>query len=1044
MKYFLMMMLCISSLVATAQKKKAEPIVPVNPSPDSLFSNLKWRNIGPFRGGRANAVSGVVGNDQKFYAGYTGGGLWTTEDGGINWENISDGFFTVGSIGEVAVSESDPNVVYVGTGEHAVRGVMTSYGNGVYKSTDAGKTWKHLGLEKTRHISDIAVHPSNPDLVYVAGQGTVHGPNNDRGVFKSTDGGATWKKVLYINDSTGISSLSMDMNNPRILYATSWEHRRLPWTVSSGGAGSAIWKSTDEGNTWQKLTEGLPKMMGKMGISVSRANSNRVYAILETEKSKSGLYRSDDAGKTWALLSNNQDISSRSWYYMEVFADPINENIVYVLNAPMMKSIDGGKTFARVRVQHGDTHDLWINPSKNNVIALGDDGGAEISFDHGESWSSIMNQPTAQFYRVNTDNVFPYKVYGGQQDNSSVIIASRNNGSALTERDWTAGAGCESAFLAFDPNNPSLVFGGCYQGYIEVLNRNTNESKDVQAYPTLNLAIEPKDMKYRFNWNAPIVVSPHDPKTIYHAGNVLLKTTNGGLSWDAISGDLTRNDKSKQGPGGVPFTNEGAGGENYNTIAYVAESTLENGTIWTGSDCGLVHVTRDGGKTWTNVTPADLPESQINSIELSAFDKGVAYISATRYKLNDYGAYAYKTTDYGNTWTTINKGVKPDDFIKVIREDTKNKSILYAGSERGFYLSTDAGSSWQPFQLNLPIVPVTDLMIRDNDLVAATAGRAFWILDDLGAIQQASNASAVTLFTPKPAYKFGGGTGLPEAKYKAGQNAPEGVILDYILPELTDSTLVTLTITDASGKLIRTYSNKKDASYVKYPGGPAAATLLSAKKGHNRFLWNLRNDNIMPDVQNVFVYGSYEGYAVPPGKYKAQLNFNGTISETEMIVLANPTISATAADWEEQQQVLATITASIGEMHQQVNELRKIRKQLVHHSEILRDLKPAEKVLDEAKKLIAGIDAWESNIVEGRIQNGQDVINWPSRLNVEFFNIKRLADAPDPRITQGIKARLADLQAQWNAEKGKLEAIKKSVAAYNTLYKSQQLEALIF
>jgi photosystem II stability/assembly factor-like uncharacterized protein len=1043
MKYFLMMMLCISSLVASAQKKKAEPQVPVKPSPDSLFSNLKWRNIGPFRGGRANAVSGVVGNDQKFYAGYTGGGLWTTEDGGINWENISDGYFTVGSIGEIAVSESDPNVVYVGSGEHAVRGVMTSYGDGVYKSTDAGKTWKNIGLEKTRHISDIAIHPSNPDLVYVAGQGTVHGPNNDRGVFKSTDGGSTWKKVLYINDSTGISSLSMDMNNPRILYATSWEHRRLPWTVSSGGAGSAIWKSTDEGNTWHKLTEGLPKTMGKMGISVSRANSNRVFAIVETEKSKSGLYRSDDAGKTWALLSNNQDISSRSWYYMEVFADPLNENIVYVLNAPMMKSIDGGKTFAQVRVQHGDTHDLWINPSKNNVIALGDDGGAEISFDYGKSWSSIMNQPTAQFYRVNTDNVFPYNVYGGQQDNSSVILASRNNGSSLTERDWTAGAGCESAFLAFDPNDPTLVFGGCYQGYIDVLNRKTNESKDVQAYPTLNLAIEPKDMKYRFNWNAPIVVSPHDPKTIYHASNVLLKSTNGGMSWDEISGDLTRNDKSKQGPGGIPFTNEGAGGENYNTIFYVAESTIEKGIIWTGSDCGLVNVTLDGGKTWTNVTPADLPESQINSIELSSFDKGVAYISVTRYKFNDYAAYAYKTTDYGKTWTKINKGVKPDDFIKVIREDKKNKSILYAGSERGFYLSTDAGNSWQPFQLNLPIVPVTDLMIRDNDLVAATAGRAFWILDDLGAIQQVANASAVTLFSPKPSYKFGGGTGLPEAKYKAGQNAPEGVILDYILPEVTDSTLVTLKITDANGKLIRTYSNKKDASYVKYPGGPAAATLLSAKKGHNRFLWNLRNENIMPDVKNVFVYGSYDGYAVAPGKYKAQLNFNGTISETEMIVLANPTISATETDWNEQQQILSSITTSISEMHQQVNELRKIKKQLVHHSDILKSVKPAEKVLDEAKKLIEGIDAWESNIVEGRIQNGQDVINWPSKLNVEFFNIKRLADAADPRITQGIKTRLADLQSQWNAEKLKIEAIKKSLAEYNTLYKSQQLEAII-
>jgi hypothetical protein len=645
---------------------------------------------------------------------------------------------------------------------------------------------------------------------------------------------------------------------------------------------------------------------------------------------------------------------------------------------------------------------------------------------------------------VNTDNVFPYKVYGGQQDNSSVIIASRNNGSALTERDWTSGAGCESAFLAFDPNDPTLVFGGCYQGYIDVLNRKTNESKDVQAYPTLNLAIEPKDMKYRFNWNAPIVVSPHDPKTIYHAGNVLLKSTNAGLSWDAISGDLTRNDKSKQGPGGVPFTNEGAGGENYNTIFYVAESTIEKGIIWTGSDCGLVNVTLDAGKTWTNVTPADLPESQINSIELSAFDKGVAYISATRYKLNDYGAYAYKTTDYGKTWTKINKGVKSDDFIKVIREDTKNKSILYAGSERGFYLSTDAGNSWQPFQLNLPIVPVTDLMIRDNDLVAATAGRAFWILDDLGAIQQAATASTVTLFSPKPAYKFGGGTGLPEAKYKAGQNAPEGVILDYILPEVTDSTSVTLKITDESGKVIRTYSNKKDESYMKYPGGPAAATLLSAKKGHNRFLWNLRNENILPDVKNVFVYGSYDGYAVPPGKYKAQLNFNGTISETEMIVLANPAISATATDWNEQQQILASITASISEMHQQVNELRKIRKQLVHHSDILKGVNPAEKVLVEAKKLIEGIDAWESNIVEGRIQNGQDVINWPSKLNVEFFNIKRLADAADPRITQGIKTRLADLQSQWNAEKVKVEAIKKSLAAYNTLYKSQQLEALIF
>jgi len=1030
---------CIFS--ASAQKKKTIASVTAQPSPDSTFTNLKWRNIGPLRGGRANAISGVVGNDQKFYAGYTGGGVWITDDGGINWKNISDGFFTVGSIGDIAVSESDPNVIYVGTGEHAVRGVMTSYGNGVYKSTDAGKTWKNIGLEKTRHISDIAIHPNNPDVVYVAGQGTVHGPNTDRGVFKSTDGGATWKKILYINDSTGISSLSMDMNNPRVLYAASWEHRRLPWIVSSGGPGSAIWKSTDEGATWKKLTDGLPATMGKIGISVSRANSNRVFAIVETEKSKSGLYRSDDGGKNWALLSNNQDICSRSWYYMEVFADPKNENTVYVLNAPVMKSIDGGKTFSNVRVQHGDTHDLWINPTKTNIIALADDGGAEISFDQTRSWSTIMNQSTAQFYRVNTDNVFPYKVYGGQQDNSSVIIASRNNGGEITERDWSTGAGCESAYLAFDPNDPTLVYGGCYQGYIEVLNKKTNETKDIQAYPTLNLAIQPKDMKYRFNWNAPIVVSPYDPKTIYHAGNVLLRTTNGGMSWDAISPDLTRNEKSKQGPGGMPFTNEGAGGENYNTIYYVAESRIEKGVIWTGSDCGFVFVTTDNGKTWNNITPTDLPESQINSIELSSFDKGLAYISATRYKHNDYNAYAYKTTDYGKTWTKINNGVKEDDFIKVIREDKKNKNILYAGSERGFYLSTDAGQTWKTFQRNLPIVPVTDLMIRDNDLVASTAGRAFWILDDLSAIQQYVNSSSAKLFSPKAAYKYGG-AGLPGDDSKAGQNAPEGVILDYILPELTDSAVVTLNIKSAAGDVIRTYSNKKNDDYVRYAGGPSPKTLLSVEKGHNRFLWDFRTDDVSPDVKNVFIYGSYAGYAVPPGKYKAELNVNGAISETEITLLPNPNIVATEKEWIEQQQVLQSIVTSISEMHQRVNEFRKVKKQLNNQIDVLKENKSAEKIIEQAKALIKEIDIWEGNIVEGRIQNGQDVINWPSKLNAEFFNIKGLADATNPKITEGIKIRLADLQAQWEKEKAGGLNIKKSIEAYNEQYKALKLDAI--
>ena len=716
------------SLTAQKQKKAEETKTAVNY--DSVFQSLKWRCIGPFRGGRANAICGVPGNDQAFFVGYTGGGVSKTDDGGLTWRNVSDGFFKVGSIGDIAVSESDPNVVYVGTGEHAIRGVMTSYGDGVYKSVNGGKTWKNIGLQNTRHISDVVIHPTNSDVVYVAAQGTAHGPNPDRGIFKSTDGGQTWRKVLFVNDSAGASSLSMDTRNPRILYAATWQHRRLPWKVESGGNGCSIWKSSDGGETWNKINSGLPAEMGKIGVSVSRANPDRVYAIIEAEKSKAGLYRSDDGGMNWTMMSNNQLITSRSWYYMEVYADPKNENIVYVLNAPMTKSIDGGKTFAPVRVGHGDTHDLWINPKDPTIIGLADDGGGEITFNDCKSWSSLNNQPTAQFYRVNVDNRFPYWVYGGQQDNTSVMIQSRNNSFGLTEKDWVVGPGCESAWIAFDPNNPTQFYGGCYQGYIEVLDAKTKEAKDIQAYPSVNLAIEPKKMKYRFNWNAPIIASPHDPSIIYHAGNVLLKTTNGGINWEVISPDLTRNDSTRQGLGGGPITNEGAGGENYNTIYYVTESSLEKGVIWTGSDCGLVYLTTDGGKNWNNVTPTGLQESMINSIELSPNDKATAYISATRYKFNDYASYTYKTTDYGKTWTKITAGVDADDFIRVIREDKKVKDLLYAGSERGFYISYNGGTNWNKLQLNFPVVPVTDMIIKDNDLVAATAGRSFWILDD--------------------------------------------------------------------------------------------------------------------------------------------------------------------------------------------------------------------------------------------------------------------------------------------------------------------------
>ncbi len=1036
----------LSCIAAYSQKKpaKAETPPPVSTAYDTVFKAVKWRNIGPFRGGRANAVSGSRAGDQLFYAGYTGGGVWKTEDAGNHWTNISDGFFSVGSIGDIAVSESDPNVIYVGTGEHAVRGVMTSYGDGVYKSTDAGKTWKNIGLQKTRHIADIVIHPSNPDLVYVASQGTVHGNNNERGIYKSSDGGQNWKRVLYINDSTGISSLSMDMNNPRILYAASWQHRRFPWKVVSGGPGSAIWKSDDAGETWKKITEGLPDQLGKIGVSVSRANSNRVFAIVESEKSKSGLYRSDDAGKSWRLLSNNQDITARSWYYMEVFADPKNENLVYVLNAPMMKSIDGGRTFQSMRVGHGDTHDLYINPNYTESMILGDDGGAEITYDYGRSWTTLNNQPTAQFYRVNTDNVFPYKVYGGQQDNTSVIISSRNNRGSLTERDWDYGPGCESAFLAFDPDHPTEVYGGCYQGYIEVLNTITKESKDIQAYPSLNLAIAPRYMKYRFNWNAPIIASPHDPNTIYHGGNVLLKSTNGGIGWEVISPDLTRNDTLKQLEGGGPLTNEGAGGENYNTLAYVIESPLEKGVIWTGSDCGFVQLTKDGGKTWNNVTPAGLPECLIHSIEVSPHDKGTAYISATRYKLNDYGAYAYKTTDYGKTWTKINSGIQADDFLRVIREDKKVKGLLYGGSERAFYLSYNGGASWEKTQLNLPVVPVTDLSIRDNDLVAATAGRAFWILDDLGVFQQYNSNNAFGLLAPKPSYHYGGGGGLPgNANTVAGTNAPEGVILNYVLTEKADTNLLKLEILNSAGKTVRTYTNKKNPDFKSYPGGPSAAALLPGEKGMNRFLWNLRGEQV-PDVSGVFVYGDYNGYRLAPGDYKARLSYKDKVSQTDIKVLPDPNMKVDAGAWTEQQQLLEKLNADITEIHLSVNNIRKAKKQVIANNENLKDMPEHKALVDEGKELLKKMENWEKNIIEDRITNGQDVINWPSKLNAEFFNVKGLADTHDPRLTDGVKARVKDLEKQWQGYKQQYDGeVKNAINAYNQKYQQANIPAVM-
>ncbi len=1040
---------CACLLPAHAQRGKQTTAAPAATLQTDLYKGLKWRNIGPFRGGRANAIAGHPTNPNVYYVGYTGGGIAKTEDGGLEWKNISDGFLKVGSIGDIALCESDPNVIYVGTGEHAVRGVMTSYGDGVYKSTDAGKTWKNMGLEKTRHIADVVVHPNNPDVVYVGAQGSVHGPSPDRGVYKSTDGGATWKKTLYVDENTGVSSLVMDVTNPRILYAATWQHRRYPWKVESGGPGCAIWKSTDAGETWSKITEGLPKEMGKIGVSVSRANPNRVFAIIEAEKSNAGVYRSDDGGKKWTLTSNNQVLSARSWYYMEIFADPVNADVVYVLNAPMMRSIDGGVTFANIRVGHGDTHDLWINPNNNANLALADDGGGEISYNTGKSWSPLNNQATAQFYRVNVDNRFPYWVYGGQQDNSSVAIPSRNGSYGITDKDWFNGPGCESAWVAFnDPNNPELLYGGCYQGQIDVLDTRTGEVKDIQEYPSTNLGFKPRDMKYRFNWNAPFINSPHDARIMYHAANVLFKTTNGGMSWEIISPDLTRNDTTKQNTSGGPITNEGAGGENYNTIYYVVESPHEAGVIYTGSDCGLVHLTRDGGKTWANVTPAGLPEGMIHSIEVSPHDKGTVYIAASRYKFNDFSNYTYKSTDYGKSWTKIGNGVDADDFVKVIREDKKVKDLLYAGSERGFYISFNGGTSFSKFQLNLPVVPVTDLMIKDNDLVAATAGRSFWILDDLGAIQQSKGTfgeAQVKIYTPKPTYRLSS-VSIPEYFGDIpglGRNPLNGVILDYYLKEKADTATVKLEIIDAGGKVIRSYTNKKDESFKPWPGGPAPKQTIPAEAGVNRFAWDFRTEGL-PGVPGVFVYGDHSGHRVAPGRYKARISYKGQSSETDIELVPDPRVAATAADWAAQQELLKQAGDGFEELHRSVNKMRQVKKQIETHSESLKDNADAKDLVQSGKDLIKKIEQWESNLIEPRSKNFQDVINFPNKLNSEFLQLRSVADTHDPRLTKGVQDRARDVQADWAKYRSQMqEIIQKDIADYNKKFRDKNMPALI-
>lgn len=989
---------------------------------EDYFSPMKYRNIGPYRGGRSVAASGVVGDALTYYMGTTGGGLWKTEDAGAHWNNISDGFFKTGTIGAVAVSESNPTIVYVGMGEHAIRGVMTSYGDGVYKSTDAGKTWKHMGLTPTEQISRIVIHPTNPAIVYVAAQGKYASPTSERGVYKSTDGGVTWKKTLFINNFTGAAELSIDYNNPEVLYAAMWHHQRTPWKMISGGEGSGLYKSIDAGETWERLEDGLPKELGKMAIAVSRSNSNKVYALIEsdTQTDQSGLYVSNDSGKSWVQASGDNRLTQRAWYYIELFIDPNDEETVYVLSAPALRSKDGGKTWERITGTHGDYHDLWINPNNSKNMVIANDGGAAISFNFGDSWSSQDIMPTAQFYRINVDNLYPYNIYGGQQDNTSVKIASMSPGSySISQSDWTAAAGGESAFLAFDKNDPKLTVGGSYLGTIEVLNMESKASTQVMAAPIQYLGRAARDMKYLYNWNAPIVWSQHEPQTIYHAAQLVLKSTNLGKTWTEFSPDLTRNLDEKQDKGGGPYTVEAVGAENYGTISYLVESPHKAGVFYSGSDDGYVYITQDNGNTWQNITPKNLGETLVNAIEVSPHDPATVYIATTKYKLGDYSPALYKSTNYGKSWNNISNGIPNGSYTRVVREDEATKGLLYAGTEQGLYISFNDGVAWQPFQLNLPVTPITDLKVHRNDLIVATSGRSFWILDNLSLLSQFQTGSTdFKLFTPEPIVYGNWGSAMSSDSFNGmqdfeGVNPINGVELYYYLPTVSEDETITLTITDANGTVINTLSSTKDENYIPHNGGGAPpAPVLPKKEGLNRFVWNMQHP-IVPGVPGVYIEAGFEGHKAIPGTYTATLNYGNQSSKKQVLIKSNPSYSIAPFQFAEYDAFMNEVEENSTEMHELVNTLKTSQEDILEIMKRMKKTKEHPSLVAEGEALLKELEAWDEKMVQRRSQAYDDVENFENKFTAEYLFLMNQTNSSLPRLNQSSIDRKAELDAQW-------------------------------
>jgi len=970
--------------------------------------------------------------------GSTGGGVWKTTDAGHSWKNITDKYFKTGSVGSIAVAPSDANVLYVGMGETCVRGNF-SHGDGVYKSVNAGKTWTHIGLDDTQQIGAVRVNPANPDIVYVAALGHVFGPSDERGVYRSTDGGKTWKKTLFVDDKTGAVDLAMDPDNPRVLFAALWQVRRTPWSLESGGEGSGLYRSTDGGETWEELTKGLPKgIKGKIGVTVSPVRAGRVWAIVEAKDG--GVYRSDDGGDTWRKTSSDQNLRQRAWYYTHIFADTQEENTVYVLNVRFHKSTDGGRTFKEtIRVPHGDNHDMWIAPEDNKRMISANDGGSNVSFDGGRSWTRQDTQPTAQFYHITTDTQFPYRIYGSQQDNSTVSISSQNRGGGFFRRgdDYYSVGGGESGYIAVRPDNTDIVYAGSYGGHLTRYDHKTGMSRPINVWPENPMGAGVEEMKYRFQWTYPIILSPHDANTLYVGSNVLFKSTNGGQSFTAISPDLTTNDKNKQISSGGPLTKDNTGVEYYCTIFAMTESPVEKGVLWVGSDDGLVHVSRDSGKTWRNVTPRGMGEwPMISLIEASPHSPGKAYVAVNRYKMDDFTPYIYKTEDYGRTWKRITNGIDKDAFVRAVREDPQRAGLLFAGTETGVYVSFDDGANWQSLQLELPHVPVTDLAVHGDDLVVATQGRSFWALDDISplrALTPGFGQEVVQLLAPRVTHRV----------------SWDQVRVHYYLKEKPEGE-VKLAVLDGAGDVVREFTSKKDKkeqtdsdSFAFFFGGGGGDKTVSAKKGMNLFKWNMRYPDAEEVKGAVMWAASTRGPLAAPGDYRVRLTVNDKTYEEPFTIVKDPRVDTTQAQFAEQFALLTKIQNKVNETNHAINQLREAHKQIDDAVKRIERAGGSESVKSLADEITKKLGAIEDELIQKRAKAPQDPLNFPIRLNNKIAALAGAVEGDFP-VTDQAKAVFADMSQRIDAQITRLHRVfTEDIPRFNRMVADQSAPAVI-